>query len=296
MKFEQVSNTQKEIDEVSDLELADNFERERALEISEEIIKSIDKIKNTNIFNEEFIDTEDLVFFDIKNKYKPHHKFKEGSVTKTSEDEYVLDDFLRGKKTNFVGIHTKKDFEEFMESGLEEKNVFDIYFFNKSLTYDEFVTHELAHGLFDRKYKDEYGKYENEDEISDVSDEYREKIKDIIILLVKNKYQSLTMKNFVFNRQQIAEIFAYLYEREFCRRSADNVEMHTELDKKIEKFGKNPEKFIDKINKQDNKNFNLINNVYAVSHTLSFIVAKLLEDKYPDFEERMNIFENPSIV
>ncbi len=287
MNFENKLSTKKEVVEVSE------SEREKMLNIEKEINEALDKIKKVNLFEEQYINEMTLVIFDDGTN-EPVHKFNQQNIDSVSgTEDYSFDDFKKGKRTDFVWMIAKKDLEKWNIKALESKQILQAYFFENGLTYEESIVHEMAHNIVDIKYKKENGEYEEDKanpELTDVSDEYREEMKEKILSLLKKKYPNIDTDEFVFDRQQIVEIPAFLAEREFCRRSGSNIEMHEELDRRADIFCKNPEEFIEKINQKDKKKFDIESSLYLEDHVLSFLVAKLLEEEYPDFEERMNIF------
>src|SRR4030042_3171704 len=130
---------------------------------------------------------------------------------------------MQGKRTDFVAIAPRNEFEKFMGIAIKNKPALEIIFLDGKLAYDEFIAHEIAHNVFDIQYIQKIGEYEKSGDITDVSDSYREKIKRIVIPLVKKYYPNIEIEKFTFKRQQITEIFAMLYEREFCRRNNSNM-------------------------------------------------------------------------
>jgi len=143
--------------------------------------------------------------------------------------------------------------------------------------------------LFDKEYTERVGRYKEDDNITDVSEGYREKIKDLIIPLVKKNYPDIGVEQFSFSRQQIVEIFALLYEREFCRRANDNAEMHNKVEEKIDKFSSDPEKILTEFNEKNSRHCTM-NDFYEENHILSLIVSPMLEKEYPEWEKRKDIF------
>lgn len=287
MNFEKLQHSQKEMDESAELELADKFEYEKNNEIKKEIEAALDVIRDTELFEKEYIDNITLVARDSDGE---KYKFDDGEVKKVKKDEYYIDDFMQGRRVDFVGIAPKEDFEIHMEKAFKKKAVFEVAFFDNVITYEEFIVHEMAHNIFDMQYIQENGKYDEIDGKNDVSNKYREQIKDIITTLVNKHYPKVEMDKFSFSRQQISEIFAMLYQREFCRRSNINVAVHDELDVRAISFFNAPLEMLNKFNEDHNHDFTMEGHIYEENHVLSLVVALLLEEKYPEWKDRMDIF------
>jgi hypothetical protein len=258
---------------------------ERVFEIKNEVIHSLDAIRQTGLFSDDFLNKLTLVIFGKER----NHKFENGEIVEVPRDQFDKMDFMQGRRIDFVGIDPKDEFEEFMKNALKDKRVLELIFLDGPLSYDEFIAHEIAHNLFDKYYIQKVGNYEETGDVTDVSDDYREKIREIIIPLVKKHCPNIEIEKFLFKRQQIAEIFAMLYEREFCRRSNTNLEVHNEVEENVSKFFGNPDKMLAEFNKKFKSN-HTIDTLYVENHSLSIIIAPLLEKEYPGWEERMNIF------
>jgi hypothetical protein len=286
MGFEKKFYIQEDVDIITNSELTDQFDNKKENEIKEDLVHSLDIIRETSLFEKKFLDDAIFVIFGKKNIYK----FEDGSVIEVSKDQFNEESFVQGKRTDFVGILPKDEFEVHMQNAINQKIVLETCFFDGTLTYDEFITHEMAHNLFDKIYIQRYGNYKQNNNKTDVSDEYKEKIKVVVSDLIKAKYPNLDIAKFVFNRLQITEIFAMLFEREFCRRSNSNVVVHEHAEQVVKNFSEDPIGVLNKINEKNERNFTMEDSVYLKKHILSFIVSPLLEIKYPIWEDRINIF------
>ncbi|MFA5986773.1 MAG: hypothetical protein WC819_05505 [Parcubacteria group bacterium] len=288
MDVEKLLRDNKDIDQTAKLEMADNFEREKISEMQKRVAEAINIIYTTNLFDQEYL-TQIILTAQGNNGKK--YRFTKNNVVEVDKDDYKDDDFVQGRRRDFVEIAPREDFEIHMKKALKEKRIFEVDFFDDVITYEEFIAHEIAHNQFDLKYFDKFGEYEEVDGKTDVANEYRKKLKDIIIPLVKEYYQYVEMEKFTFKRQQIAEIYAFLYQREFCKRSGINNDMHNKLDIKSQEFFRDPQKMLETFNKENNHDFSIEGHVYNESHVLSLAVARLIEEKYPNWEDRMAIFQ-----
>ncbi len=287
MNFEKLQQSQREIDESAELELVAKFEREKNNDIKKEIVESLEVIRDTELFEEKYIDNIILIARAGDGK---KYRFSNEEVERVKKTKYYIDDFMQGKRVDFVGIAPKEDFEIHMQKVFKEKAVFEVAFFDNVITYEEFIAHEMAHNIFDMQYIQKNGEYTEIDGKTDVSNEYKEQIKDIIIALVNEYYPNVEMDKFFFSRQQIAEIFAILYQREFCRRSNINIAVHNELDERAMNFFDNPVEMLNEFNKNYDHDFTMEGHVYEENHVLSLVVALLLEKKYPEWHDRIGIF------
>jgi len=273
------------IEKINEPSKRESKEDERNLEIKNELVRSLDAVRRTGLFSDDFLDKLTLVVFGKEKE----HKFENGEIVEVAKGQFTKMDFMRGKRIDFVGIDPKDEFEESVKDAVKNKPVLELIFLDGPLTYDEFVAHEIAHNLFDKQYLQRIGEYEEAEGLTDVSSEYREKIKEIIIPLVKKHRPNIEIEKFSFSRQQIAEIFAMLYEREFCRRSNTNLEVHEEVGKNVAEFFNDPERILAEFNEKYGGN-HTIDELYVKNHALSVIVAPLLEKEYPEWEKRINIF------
>jgi len=253
--------------------------------IGREINLSLEKIRKSGLFDPEFLDNLVLISFGDEKTFK----FQEGKNKEISKGEFNALEFMQGKRTDFVGINPRDEFEKYDTAELSDRQFLPFIFAEGKLTYNEFVAHEIAHNLFDRLYIQNIGQYEEKDDITDVSEDYRNKIKSLIIPLVEKNFPNIDIGRFSFNRQQIAEIFGMLYEREYCQRANENSEMHNRIGENIQKFAQNPEKILAEFNKEHNRNCTM-DDFYTENHMLSLIISPLLEREYPEWKDRINLF------
>ena len=262
-------------------------EKIKEAEIEKDLVKSLENIQGSGLFDDKYLKNIILVSFTKKEQ----HEFKGGKICRLNEDEeYDWNEFATGARTDFVAVNPKKDHENNMRAALREKKHLEAIFFNGPILFDEFIAHEMAHNVFDIEYKKRYGEYgEDEGGLTDVSDVYREKIKSIITSLIQKYYPNIQADKFPFNRQQIAEVFAFLYEREYCQKTNTNTKVHEGVVEKATEIGKDPVTAIKNFNEESRKNFDL-DEFYGENHILSIIIAPILEKEYPTWEERKNIF------
>ncbi len=264
----------------------DNLPESKKLdEIKQEIVSTLEIIKTTKLFEPEFLGKLALVYYGSKKTYR----FQAGTVSEVSKKKFDVQEFMQGRRTDFVGINPKKEFEGYDISKLNDRQFLPFIFFEGKLAYDEFVAHEIAHNVFDRQYKQNIGQFEEKGDLTDVSDEYRKKIKSIIIPLVKKYYPSIETERFSFSRQQIAEIFCMLYQREFCKRANVNMVIHGKAGEKVERFANSPENALSEFNEKYGRKCSM-DDFYKENHILSLIAAPLIEKEYSEWDERINLF------
>jgi translation elongation factor EF-G len=265
-------------------EKLNNRENKKEQEIIN-LVKTLEKIKKTDIFEPGYIGMLKFISFGKKQKML----FENASLKEIVNDDFNVQDFMQGKRTDFVGIQPRVEFLEYDLEKLDDKQILPLLFFRGKLTYEEFVAHEIAHNLFDREYKEKIGEWENIHGITDVSQKYRQCIIKQIKKLCKKYYPDLEVEKFNFNRQQIAEVFAMLYQREFCKRTGLNIQVHENVFQNVNKFLKNPQELLDEFNSQYKRQCSE-EDFYKENHILSILVAPILEKEFPGFKQRLELF------
>lgn len=270
--------------------MIEKWPKNEALDLQKEkesITQVLEKIKSSGIFDDTYLNELMYVFFSENGSVG---RFKSGEIYKADFEEYDIQDFMQGKRTDFIGIHSKEEFEKNSNiDKLDDKQFLPFIFIEGKLSYNEFVAHEIAHNVFDKEYIKRYGNFNNESGVTNISIEYKEKIKLQIEELLKNYYPEFDMKKIVLNRQKIAEVYALSYEREYCRKTNENLEMHNKIKEKVDAFMLNSEKSLADFNAKYNRNCTM-EDFYNENHILSIIVAPLLEEKYPEFKDRKEFF------
>lgn len=262
-------------------------ENENEKSEKENIKEALEKIRKSGIFNDEYLENISLVVFSMDGE--AIELFEDGHTKSVDSADYSNEDFMRGKRVDFVGIHTRKDFAKINFEKLSDKQILPFIFFEGKLSYEEFLVHEMAHNVFDRKYKEKYGEFEEKNGITNVSEEYCEKISFRLEKLILGEYPDLDISKFNLQRQKIAEIFAMVYQRQFCKKNKCNLNLHSNVEIKIREFFSNPNKILEEFNKKNNRNCNL-KDIYEENHILSLMVVPLIEKMYPNFEDRKKIF------
>ncbi|MFA6160420.1 MAG: hypothetical protein WC678_05045 [Parcubacteria group bacterium] len=255
----------------------------------ENIAQALEEIAETKIFDPEYLENISLVVFSMEEEDKSMELFKNGHTKTVGGTDYNSQDFMQGRRTDFIGINTKRDFAELDPEALSDRQILLFLFVEGKLSYEEFVAHEIAHNLFDKEYKVKHGEFEDDNGITNVSQEYLDIISSRLEELVARYYPSLDMGRFNIQRQKIAEIFAMIHEREFCRRSNINFNIHIDTKQKVKEFFSNPEEILIEFNKKHSKDCKL-EDIYEENHILSLIITPLLEEEYPKFEDRKNFF------
>lgn len=272
------------------IENLDLNRKENSLEQEKQyIIKALKTIRDAGIFDVEYIENIKLVSYG-KNKTI---LFEHGEIGEITDENFNMSDFMLGRRTDFVGIHPKKEFsDQILEvDKISDRQIIPFMFFKGLLTYDEFIAHEVSHTLFDIEYKKRFGEYAESNGTTDVSEQYKEAVMGKIKNLCLKYFPNLEVERFVFSRQQIAEIFAQLYQREFCKRAGQNVSLHDELFENMKEFLANPQETLDEFNKQKGRNCSM-DDFYEENHTLSLVMAPIIEKEFPDFNQRVNSFWN----
>lgn len=253
------------------------------------LIKTLETVKKTVIFTADFLEGIRLVSYGNGKTLLLENR----EISEVSNDDFNMEDFMYGRRTDFAGIHPRKEFLDMMleTEKMNDRQIIPFIFRKSLFSYEEFVVHEMAHTLFDREYKERLGEYNEKDGITDVSVEYKKHLMNKIKESCLEYFPNLEIERFSFSRQQIAEIFAQLHEREFCRKADQNVSAHEEVFENMKEFLVNPQENLDAFNLEKNRNCTM-KDFYAENHTLSLVVAPILEKEFPDFKQRKNLFWN----
>ena len=262
---------------------------EKAEETDERIYidEALKKIDSVGIFEKDYLKNIKIVVFEYNQGRA--RIFENGTIRDADAEELSAQDFMQGRRTDFVGIHPKEAFLNFDLKNLTDKQFLPFLFFKGRLTYEEFVAHEMAHNVFDLQYKSKYGDYDERDGLTDVSEEYRESILPKIKGLIGTEYPNLELDRFDFSRQQISEIYALMCQREYCTRAEDDFKINDDLRNRMKKFLEEPEKGLADFNKENSRNCDMLD-FYAENHIVSMIIVPLLEEEYPDFKKRIEFF------
>jgi len=253
-------------------------------DIESSVKRALAMIEATNVYK---IDLRNLrlVIFDENGQFL----FENNILREVKKDEFNVQDFMQGRRTDFVGISPAGEFLNYDRKDLSDRQFVIQLFFREQMTYEEFVAHEIGHNVFDREYNSKQGEYRGDETLTDVSNEFRNSIKSRLKELIRKYFPDLDIEKFEFNRQQIAEIVALAYQREFCKLANNNFDPHNKVLERMRKFLENPEQVLAELNDQ-NKRHCTIEDFYQENHSLSFIVAPLLEQEYPDFNQRLEVF------
>lgn len=260
-------------------------ERNKLSETESSVKQALAIIEATNVYDQTYLRNLRLVIFGENEQFL----LENNTLNRVEKGAFDVQDFMQGKRTDFVGVSPKGEFLGYDRKNLSDRQFVIQSFFPEQMTYEEFIAHEIGHNVFDNEYKMKQGEYEDDGSLTDVSDEYRYLIKGLIKDLVEKYFPGLDIGKFEFNRQQITEIVALIYQREFCKRANNNSDPHNKVLERMRKFLENPEQAITELNALNERNCT-VEDFYGENHSLSFVVAPLLEQEYPDFNQRLDIF------
>lgn len=250
----------------------------------EQFYDAFQKVKASEIFDADYLDNSKVVIFG-----KRSFVCEQNNSRPMINEEFVDDDFLFGKRTDFIAVTEKNEYENYTIEKLDDRQFIVFYFFNKKPSFEEFIVHEAAHNVFDIEYKKRFGEYEEKGNLTEVSEDYGNKMKKYIIELIKKYYPNMDVEKFNFIRQPICEIYALLYEREFCKKIGINTELHDQVEKNVQTFINDPVNELKKFNAKYDRNCSM-EDFFKESHILSLIVAPLVERECPDFKDRLKVF------
>jgi len=250
----------------------------------EQFYDALEKVKASEIFDKSYLENSRFIIFG-------EHSFvcEKNSSRPMKNGEFDSLDFMFGRRTDFIGVTEKSEYESYIVDNLSDRQFIVFYLLNQKPSFEEFIAHEAAHNIFDIEYKKRIGEYEEKRGIPEISNDYKNKTKKYIINLVKKYYPNLEVERFDFSRQQICEIYAMLYEREFCKRSGINAESHNQVENNVQTFVNDPENELKKFNAKYGRKCSM-KDFFKENHVLSLIVSPLIEKKNSDFDDRLKVF------
>jgi len=155
----------------------------------------------------------------------------------------------------------------------------------KIVTFDSTVVHEIAHPKSYRIFHPEREEFD--------SSHFRKKINKLV--QKNDRFGNVTeidFDRFKFSVYEWSEIYALLYQREFLRSEPEKGGANiAEWDKHIYHTTHNIEQSADELGKE----FNLEIDpglIYQDPHSLSIILANVIEETYPDFDQRIEYVES----
>ncbi len=280
-------------------------EHEPDLEVqreSEVVLKSVQKIKESGIFDQSYLDNLRFVSYGADGE-PILVSLKDGAVKEARRDDsYNRLDFNLGIRDDFVGLSTSRHYKRMVSpegwgEGVPDYKYIVLLVYNpKEFSYEEFVAHEIGHNLFDRKYHAKYGQYEvldKDDYIEGikVNEEYRQKMEEKIRdLLTRNGIGEEDANRFSVYKQSICEIFATIFQREYARRTG-NFAHHQDVLARFKGILKDPPTAVAELKKEHKITEIGPDDVFTESHMLSYLVAPLLEKECPELKDRVNFFE-----
>lgn len=257
---------------------------------AEGLTQVLEQMKASGIFDAEYIDHLKLVFFGASLEEGAKMVFEGGKMKRVEPQDFNAMDFMTGRRTDFVVISSRSDFEKHFAGEFNDRQSLPYIFIEGKLCFEEFVAHEVAHNMFDLQYKEWEGEYEERDGMTEVSTEYRDQMSAILTELAKKYIPNLDVSQFELSRQKIAEIYAMLYEREFCRKAGLNQELHAGVeDRVIDFFARSVEEGIAQYNAKQGRDCS-VEDFYEENHILSIVIAPAFEKEFPDFKERTALF------
>lgn len=114
--------------------------------------------------------------------------------------------------------------------------------------------------------------------------------------MVKNdsalsKKGNVDLSKFNYSDENWSELYALLYHREFLRKeNSDNNKMIEEWDNHIIEVCCDLQRAMKKFNQEKGTDINP-EIIYKDGHAFSFLLARVFEEKYKDFNERIKVLE-----
>ncbi len=251
--------------------------------------KTKKKMVEMELFDKNFIDSLNFVFVEnIKKEGEDeiveYCLLEDGSLT-----PYNNYDFGRTKEVgiftlssldktdSLFDISTEKNKSTYIWLGNLDKSIF--------LSFDAVTAHETAHTKSYRAIT-----RENESLFD------KEKFKKLAMELIKDdpvfsKGKGVDLSRFDYSDENWSELYAALYHREFLRReNSDNNKMIKEWDNHIIEVADALQSAMDKFNQEKNTDIDP-EIIYEDGHAFSYLLARVFEEKYKNFDERIRVLE-----
>lgn len=260
--------------------------------VTDALSEAVAEIKRTKIFPDDYLQRVPMIVHYTESEVAL--AYKDGQAEIELGKLFPRQEFVRGQRIDFIAL-APPEYLHFDRSNLPARRLITDYLLPEDPTYAEFIAHEAGHNMFDQHYHEKYGDYSvNSRNETDVTEEFRDKIRNKINALLKKHNVPLDASRFPLRRQQIAEIEALCYQREFCRRSDINWQQQAALESKARRFVTETDTVLSEINQQYNREGNegnkmktSIEDFYEENHNLALVIAPLLDKEYPEFNDRL---------
>lgn len=252
--------------------------------------KAKEKMLEMGLFNKDFIDGLNFIFVDAFDK---DGKYQEVDYCLAEDGLIVTYDNEDSDRTKEVGIITLSyldKIDQLFDAKNEKNKSQHIWLgdLDKSifLSFDAAAAHEIAHAK-------SYSAIDKERK--SLFDE--EKFKRLVIELTRDesvflKNESIDLTKFNYSDENWSELYALLYHREFLRReNSDNDKMIEDWDDHIIEIVSDLKESVKKFNKEKDTNIDP-EIIYEDCHAFSFLLARVFEEKYKDFNERIKVLES----
>lgn len=246
--------------------------------MKEDFSATLEEIRKAEIFNRNYLDRLKFVFQSKKvSKDEVVLREAEGKFKIESGQKFPVDDFMHGKRTDFVGLVDKESYDETNHKDCQKLFLAE----DAKIPYDEFIVHEIVHNIFDLNYEDKA-----EDEmVKNILELVKGEGMDLSRFFETDEDAGIGQQNI---RQKLAEIFALVVELEFAKKQKRK-SLFSQPVSKMKEFLENPKELIENFNKQTGLKIEA-KDILIENHIPAFVVATILGKKFPDFKERLRIF------
>jgi hypothetical protein len=249
----------------------ENLEVKDEERIGKDIASSLEVIGKAEIFNPKYLNN---LKFAVGSSEVPKDTvavYAGGKCDTKSAKEFPKLDFIYGKRTDFVWLDDKKEYEKAGYFDCQRLFIGD----DVKIPYEEFVVHETAHNIFDLNYDER-----NEKAMLDKIIQLAEKHVPGIKLYFSGSGQNI--------RQKIAEIFTLTVQEEFSEKKGNPSIIPNSVES-MNDFMKNPAGKIAEFNQKNGTDVT-IDEIIHENHIPAFVIASILKRGFPDFSQRIKFF------
>ena len=258
-------------------------ENERLLERTKE------KLLDMGIFDKEFINGLSFVFVDSVKK-EGEGKIKEYRLNSDGSNTPINGKNLdRTRDVVTASLDYSADIDALFDISNDRIKSSYLWLGNTDtgnlMSFDAVATHEIAHAKSYQVITKEKETFFDE-----------EKFEESIAELVGgdealSKEGTVDLSRFEYSAEKWSELYAMLYQREYLRRKdGDNHTIIKVWDSHIVEVANDLRVAMEKFNQEKGTNIDP-DIVYRDGHAFSYLMARIFEEKYIDFEERIASLE-----
>jgi hypothetical protein len=242
------------------------------------------KLEKVGLFDKQFLD--DLNFKFLGDFREENGDFKSYELkSDNSLNEMSLEKMDVTKDVLILSQDLLKRYNEFSVDADNLHIISQIWYKGANMpsiySFGAVVAHEVAHAKSYQVIPPQSGLFNKE--------RFFREMQKLISEDERLKNINIDFSQFNYSLIEWSEIYAMLYQREFVRRENPMGDKDIqEWDKFILETASTLNESVEKFGEEENRKLSP-NLIYKENHTLSFLLSRVLEKKFPDFQKRLTI-------